>query len=180
LLTASRPIVHSNGEGPIAGTMIVGRWLDEAFTQSFKEMSLVNVRLHPIGEKELPLKDVQLLKQLTPATPYNFEAVDDEMLRVSSTFPGISSRAALLVQVDVPRDISARGRYALLLMRWLAILAGFMILFLVTTALRRMVTGPLGELTRHVTSIGQKSDLASIVPSPRSDEVGTLTANSAR
>jgi len=151
---------------------LCGRLPDNALTQPFRG---ANVQLRPIVENDLSPEDARILKMLTPESPYHFEIISDDILRVFTTFRTVSGRTPLLVQMDTPREISARGKIALLFVRWMAIFAGFMVLFIVTTTMRLTVVGPLTQLTRHVTSIGKEHDLSSLPVVPRMDEVGTLT-----
>ncbi|NIA14949.1 MAG: PAS domain S-box protein [Nitrospiraceae bacterium] len=173
MLVSSRPITTSISEGPLRGTLIMGRLVDDAFVAELAEQTLTTLKMWPIKAGWLPVEEEIQRGALSPAEPYAFVKTD-AMLRVYSTFPGILGEPALLVRVDVPRNIMAEGRDAVRLAGWSVIAVSMLLLLVVLVLLRRGVIDPISRLTTHVTAVGSATALTQIPRSQRRDEIGTL------
>ena len=96
LLLAASPILDGNGNGPTHGMVMLGRLLTPAAVRS-------------IG--------AQAQSDLSMLTPTAGAATDDlveteGVTRVSRTYRDIYGRPLMTLRVDVPREITARGRTA--------------------------------------------------------------------
>jgi sensor domain CHASE-containing protein len=54
LLITSSPILNSDGEGPVRGTLIFGRYLDEAELLRLASITHMSLTLHRLDNKQLP------------------------------------------------------------------------------------------------------------------------------
>jgi two-component system, NtrC family, sensor kinase len=175
MLVASRPIVTSENQGPIRGTVVMGRFLDESAVRALAERTRVPLALWSIGNDAVPPADRPVLRQLTAGTPLVCDGGDEaQALLAYATYPDIRGASALLLRAEVPKAISARGRSAMRTALISDVAAGAVILLLVWTALRVMVVGPLTKLMSHATRVGQQDDLTSQLDLPRHDEIGRL------
>ena len=173
MLVSSRPIVTSNSEGPIRGTLIMGRLVDEDYVDALAEQTLADLKVWPLKAGWLPVEEEIQRGALSPAEPYAFVKTANA-IQVYSTFPGISGEPALLVRVGVPRDIMKEGRDAVRSAGWSVIGVSMLLLLIVLVLLRRSVIEPISRLTAHVTTVGSATALIQLPHSQRRDEIGTL------
>jgi two-component system NtrC family sensor kinase len=174
MLVSSRPIVTTNNEGPIRGTLIMGRFLSEDSVQTLVEQTRVNFRLWPITGHAIPEAQREVLNDISDDQPLLISDHDNNLLLVYATFPDIQDNAALLVRADIPREISARGAAALRF-ALLSILVGAIVILLVLfVLLQRTVVAPMAKLTAHVVAIGKTDNLSARLSLPRRDEIGIL------
>jgi two-component system NtrC family sensor kinase len=174
MLVSSRPIVTTNNEGPIRGTLIMGRFLSEDSVQTLVEQTRVNFRLWPITGHAIPEAQREVLNDISDDQPLLISDHDNNLLLVYAIFPDIQDNAALLVRADIPREISARGAAALRF-ALLSILVGAIVILLVLfVLLQRTVVAPMAKLTAHVVAIGKTDNLSARLSLPRRDEIGIL------
>src|SRR4030042_457424 len=54
MLIASEPILTSDGEGPVRGSLVWGRYLDDTEVSGLAETTRLSLTVHPLSESELP------------------------------------------------------------------------------------------------------------------------------
>lgn len=175
MLVVSRRILHTNNDGPMRGTMIRGRLLDEGQIKSIAERTHVDMNLLRIPGQTLSPEAASAMQELSSGAPLSIREIDEgKALQVSSVMNGIDGSPALLMTSRIPRGISARGRTAMNIALASDLAAGLAILLLMWAALRRIVIGPLSRLTSHAIVVGKSDDLSKPIAMNRRDEVGTL------
>ncbi|MBZ4193750.1 MAG: HAMP domain-containing protein [Candidatus Contendobacter sp.] len=200
LLIVAKPVLTSNSAGPVRGSVVFGRFLDSAAISAqtqvrFKFAVLDGRPLNPeetaafhklIGVREpLTFDDFYLDNQ-----PSDFEKdvafhtlsnsgkirlrEGANVNRVYRVAPDLFGKPALLLQVETPRTISARGQSAINYALLSLFGAGLVILAGLIVALRRVVLAPLQKLTAYAAAVGQSSNLATFPAEVRRDELGVL------
>ena len=174
LLLSCRPILTSTGEGPVRGTVIMGRLLSDALVARVAERTAVDFDRWILEQEGPGAHDQDLVDQLTATTDPVLRAHDDETLWVYGTFPDLDRRPALMLRANVARDISARGadsvRYALVS----TIGSGLLLLLVLLGVIQRMVLTPIEKLTTHAVEIGATDDSDARIQLQREDEIGVL------
>ncbi|MCP4396655.1 MAG: HAMP domain-containing protein, partial [bacterium] len=175
MLIAARPILNSAHEGPVCGTLLMGRLLNESIVNTLVEQTRVDFQIFPIQTAALPEAIRDIPNQITTESPYLMKERGESELQVYTTVPDIQGNAALLLSATIPRKISERGvvttRVALLSI----LVAGVLILLIILALLRQIVLKPISSLTDHTLSIGKTGDLSARTAVARSDEIGVLS-----
>ncbi len=170
LLVAAKPILHSNREGPVRGAVILGRFLDVA---AIAEQTQVRLAISILDGRPLEPEETAVIGELTPTGGTVIRELA-ETNRVYRVLPNVFGQPALLLRVEVPKTISARGqnaiRYALLSLFG----AGAIIMIALIIGLRRMVLAPIQKLTQHAVTVGHSGDLNARLTLERRDELGVL------
>lgn len=177
MLIAARPILPSNGEGDVLGTLIVGRFLSEALIKELSRQSSVEIAVWSLdGSAELPASEEAVLARVNSATEPVSEERSADLLDVYTKLHDLRSASSLLVRAQVRRDISGHGvraaRYGLLS----TLSAGLLMLLVLLAVLQRIVVSPLGRLTDHAVKIGHSEDTHAHIDlaDGRKDEIGIL------
>jgi two-component system, NtrC family, sensor kinase len=158
LMLAAAPILDGGGHGPARGMVILGRLLSPAVLES-------------IG--------AQAQAQLTKLGPQADGAAEqllegDSVTRIYRVFNDVYGRPIMTLRVDVPRDITARGRTAVTYATACLVTAAVIVLILLVLVLNRTILNPLGVVTRHAVAVGEHSDLTTRLDLQRTDEFGVL------
>ena len=174
MLISSRPILTSNDEGPVRGSLIMGRFINEGFVKTLVDQTQVSFKVFPIQGNSLPEAIKEIPAQLTNQSPYLIEKKGDDHLMIHTSFPDIKGKAALLISAKIPRKISAKGytvtRYVLISIS----ISALVVLIAMLLFLHRIVLNPITDLTDHALSIGKSGDLSERLSMRRKDEIGTL------
>jgi len=174
LLVASRPIMTSENTGPIRGTLIVGRFLDERQVQQLIERTRVEFALWPANSAELPPAARRELALLGPESPLRVDSSDSRRLSAYTLLRDVSGQPALLLRADVPRLISQQGRSAILWAQGTLLSSGAIVMALLWLQLHRWVVRPLERLRRHAAAVGADGSLSQRLNMRRRDEIGEL------
>ena len=170
LLVAARPILTSAREGPVRGSLVFGLFLDPTAIADQARVQLTAVAL---GAEPLPPEEAAVVGELGDKAE-SIVREGDGMDRVYRVLPDIFGRPALLLRVDVPKAISARGQAAVRYAQTSLLVAGFLVLAVLLIGLRYLVLEPIRRLTAHAVTVGQGGDPAAHLSLARQDELGTL------
>jgi methyl-accepting chemotaxis protein len=133
LMISSRPIIHSDGTGPIGGTILMGQYLDSRIIQSISANTHLPLTLSGPVTGELSAEFKQASAQLTAENPVFVNPVNDKTIAGYSFIKDINGGPLLVLRVERPRDIFAEGQNTLTY--FLIALAVFSLLFIITVML---------------------------------------------
>lgn len=176
MIIASQPILTSNGEGPINGTLIMGRYLDDEFIASLEERTKFVITIERLDTGNLPGDFETAFESLQEQeegsihiTPLNEERIAGYRLLTD-----VNGDPALLLRVDMQRDVHAQGESTLQLL--IISLAGLGVVFVILTLLiiERLVLARMFQLSEGVAEIGASGDLSQRLTFPGRDEISQL------
>ena len=149
-MISSRPILDSQGRGPIAGTLVIGRHLDEARVLEIGRRINGVLRIEPVDPDQAPSKMDGIGYQDSPVL---IRPVDGETLLAFKTIEDIRGSPSILLEARLPRDIHQRGmeiiRYLMVAIVLTSLVFGGVILLF----LERSVLSPLAVITSSVDEI---------------------------
>ena len=174
MMVASRPILTSKNEGPMAGVLIFGRRITDETVAKLRKQTGVQFEIKDPASKELTAQERTGMAAALQADAPAEELLDANHLAVRGVIRGLKNEPMMLVETTGERGISKQGRGALAFATWSVIASGVLTLGLLVLALRWMITRPLGALTRYATHVGESGYKLGTVDLKRSDEIGTL------
>ncbi|NPV90040.1 MAG: response regulator [Firmicutes bacterium] len=175
VLISSRPVLNSQGEGPIGGTAITGRYLDETEIESITERADMSLRLELYdGRDTLPADYQNALLHLSRETPIHVQPLNEQEVAGYTLLTDLFNRPAFIFRVEEPRTVYQQGKASLYYLM-LAIL-GASLVFCVTSLLllQRVVLRRLSQLSGSVTDIATRGAFSGRVPVSGSDELAQL------
>ncbi len=173
LMLSSQPIVTSDGEGPVAGTMIMARFLDPEVLTDLGERVLLPVSIVPV--ENYPSLLPSSPESSLPATTTTTEIIDTKHIAGSTLIRDIEGQPALLLSVVVPRDIYDRGiittHYFLISITILLLLATVLINLL----LAKTVTARVNRVGTYIGDVAGKGELSKTLPVKGNDELAHIS-----
>jgi PAS domain S-box-containing protein len=173
-LVDSRPILASDGAGPIAGTMIMGHLLDAAEIQHLADLTLMPVEAQTLSSAKLSPDFRVAAAAISNGSPRFIHPFDAESLAAYQVLDDIYGRPAIIIRVLLPRTIYEQGHTSLLQFLLLLIAAGFVFGAATLYLLERFVISRIANLTENFTQIGASGDLAARLDVPGHDELAFL------
>jgi sensor domain CHASE-containing protein/GAF domain-containing protein len=176
MLVSSRPIVTSEGKGPIRGTLVMGRYLN---TEALKELQdrtkLPNIALEKFNGTQLP-PDFQSAKQaLTQQRTVSVvQPLNGDSVAGYTVLKDLSGQPAFILQVTEPRDIYAQGQSSLTYLILATLLMGLAFSIIILLFLEKSILSRLGYLSARVSRIGTSGISADRVVLPGDDELTDL------
>ncbi len=174
IFISSRPILTSEDKGPAMGTVIFGRYLNSREVERMQKATQLSLITRPFNDVNLPgdfqaIKHSLLKNNLIYVQPLSADSIAGYAL-----IKDIYDDPALILKVDMPRDIYEQGRrsisYSILSLLVVRLALGGIAFYL----LEKQVLSRLAHFTRSVTNIGTSGDLSKRVPETGKDELFTL------
>lgn len=160
LLWAARPILNSYGEGPPAGVLVMGRWLDEEAVGALSERTLLDVRILPADGALLEATELR-----------------GDTLLVRRPLLTVGGTEGYLVELAIPRDVYRRGETVSNALLVAVVVGGGTFGVALFLLIERFVVRRLRNLGRAMASLGQERGLAERLPHYGGDEVGRLAGD---
>lgn len=174
VLLSSRPIVTSKREGPIRGTMIMGRFLDAAEIAGLAERMQVSLKAWPVNDIQMPDDVRNQLAILRNREGASCQAASTELLHAYSILEDSHEEPVLIFRLDMPREITRQGLISARIATACGLFGGLVTLFVVGCALQCRLIRPLQQIVTHAVQVGRCDDLKARLCIQRNDEIGTL------
>ncbi|HXJ04348.1 MAG TPA: response regulator [Candidatus Acidoferrum sp.] len=176
MLVASRPIVHTNGEGPVRGVMVTVRYLDGSELARLGARTHLALTVYRFDGDGLPPDFVKARLQLDGPGATTFVPLSGWLMGGYKVVPDIYGNPAMIVRAEIPRVIYRQGRTGEIyfLGTMLVIVVGFGLL--VQFLLEKSVMSRLGALSSSVGRIALSSNAADRVNFRGVDEIASLGA----
>ena len=173
MLITSQPILTTNGTGPVAGSMILGRFLDSDMVTQLRRRTEVDLVWHSL-DQHADFHSVETKKLLESDVGAVSVAVSDDVIDARSLLHDINDEPILVLHASMPRSISALGSRALngaLLFLAIAVVIVTAVIWLL---LRNIIVKPLESLAGHITNIRKSGDLSRKWQINRRDEIAAV------
>ncbi len=172
MLFSSRPILTSQDGGPIAGTLIMGQFLDNNRMDRLRERTEVEMSWQPVSTDQAGLPIVRTLDANTPALMQHLATPDS--ITSFGVLNDLFDRPLLILEAMTPRRLSALGNQTVSAALLFFSLAGIVVAGVTWLLLRNTIVLPLEGLARHITRIRESGNLSQKMNSTRPDEIGAL------
>ncbi|MBE9123466.1 PAS domain S-box protein [Tychonema sp. LEGE 07199] len=174
ILIASRPIVSTKNTGPIRGTLIFGRNLDAVAIARISKITRLPLIVHTVNEAQLPADFVEAREKLSAKKPILVRRVSEDLMAGYTMIRDIYDRPALLLRVDIPREIYRQGQISLLYLLVSVTLAGIGFVGCTLLLLEYLVLSPLSGLASSVNRVSSSQDLSMRLQVTGEDELSDL------
>jgi sensor domain CHASE-containing protein/two-component sensor histidine kinase len=169
------PILTTKYKGPMKGTLIFGRYFDDALLNSFKEATHSSLLMYRVDTDMPPdfqakFKSFSENPKITIVEPLSEE-------RVAGYFGllDISGKPALIMRADFPRELYSRGERTLNNMYFFLLLTGLLTGAGVKFALDRLFVSRLIEIDNFVTQVRSEKDFSRRLYLKDNDELYRLS-----
>jgi PAS domain S-box-containing protein len=174
MLISSQPILPTNGKGSIRGTLIFGRYVDDETIKKLARINRLPVTMYGMNAPQMPADFQAVRSALSEQRPILVRSRNEDTISGYAQIKDIYGKPALLLRVDVPREIYKQGqtrqRYLIVTLLFVGLVFGGVTLLLV----ERLVLSQLAALSAGVRKIGASSDLSLRVSTQGKDELSSL------
>lgn len=111
MMLNSRPIVTSQVKAPIRGSLILGRYLNANEIEKLARTTRLAISLHRLdGRVKLPPRLGVIREKLSIETPIFVQPQSEHLISGYTLLNDLSGNPAMLVQVNMPREIHRQGQ----------------------------------------------------------------------
>jgi len=167
MLLTLAPILDGNGGGPHRGAVLMGRLLTPKRIAQLAEQAQVKLAVRMMrranGEAAKPEGPLS-------TTVVRYADKNDVFRQVADIY----GRHALMLKIEVPRSVTAKGVAATRFALASLLIAGVLVLLVLILTIRQMILRPVSRMTRHAVRIAEQDDLTIRLKLDRDDELGVL------
>ena len=175
LLVVSRPIVKTNGEGPIRGSWLTARYLESGGDlRALEKTTNFSLSIHRVDGGQLPSDFEEARSHLSGAGATYVRPMNAKLLGGYTLLNDIYGKPALILRAEMPRVIYQQGRLSQLYFVVALFIAGIVFGGVVQLLLEKSVVSRLSSLNDSVRRIANSGDASARVHSEGRDEIANL------
>jgi PAS domain S-box-containing protein len=175
LLVVSRPIVKTNGQGPIRGSLLSARYLESGGDlRALEKTTNFSLSIHRVDGEQLPSDFEEARLHLSEARATYVRPMNEKLLGGYTLLNDIYGKPALILRAEMPRVIYQQGRLSQLYFVGALFIAGIVFAGVVQLLLEKSVVSRLSALNDSVRTIANSGDAAARVHSEGRDEIADL------
>jgi len=174
VLLDSRPVLTTNSEGPIVGTIVMGRSLDADEILRLSEMTHVSVDVERLDSPTLAADFREAANELPDSSSTLVKPQGKASVGAYREFKDVNGKPAIILRVLVPRDIYQQGQTTMLQFLLLLLAAGLTFGAVTLYLLERTVLSRVANMSEGITQIGTSGDLSARLTVTGKDELAFL------
>jgi PAS domain S-box-containing protein len=171
LLVAFSPILTSQKQGPARGTLIMAHVLNEDKLEQLSATLMLNVTIHRTDRMDAISKLAGIVQDLSKGPTHVVRICDDQTLEVYGLVSDCEGLPALLVQVNLPRDIHREAIKTTILVAILLAITGVLVILSVLLLMRKLVLAKLEGLSRSINRVTRTGDFSTAITCEGNDEL---------
>jgi sensor domain CHASE-containing protein len=176
LFLCSTPIVKSNKDGPIDGTLIVGRFLNKERLNYFENITQLSISIHPLLFNSTPVLSHDRFSDILEKKIF-IQPINATFIVGYAVLDDISGVPILLLGVGSNRDVYNQGLNVLQNLFIFLFITTFFLVIVTILILDKFVTSRLTILSKSVGEIQNFKDLSKHIEITGSDEISNLGKN---
>lgn len=174
IMIASQPILTSEGAGPVRGTVIFGRYLNDENIGKLSEISRLPLMIKKYNDEVMPT-DFKIARSfLSNQTPIWVNPLNQQTMGGYTILKDIYGQPALLLRVAIPRTSYQQAQISQRYLIISLLLVGIVFSGVTLLFLEKLVLTRLTSLSRDVKNIGSTGDLSRRVLVLGKDELSSL------
>ena len=173
LLISSQPILTSEGKGPVRGTLIMGRFLDSELAR-MSEMTKLPLISHRINDSNMTSDFAAAQSSVLGENPTLVKPLSEKSIAGYALIRDVYGGPALILRVDMPRDIYQQGRTTIYYFALFIVLIGLIFAATMVFLLDKTFLSKIARLSLDVRNIGLSGDVSTRIPIAGKDEISSL------
>ena len=174
MIVSSWPIRTSEETGPIRGTLIFGRYLDDNEIKRLAKKTNLSLTISRLDTRDLPLDQLKLLSSSSGNPPVTVRALSQQRIGGYTIIKDIYGTPAVLFNIYMTRDIYQRGRTSLFYFILSLTATGLVFTVVTIVLLDKQILSRLFSVNNSIINIRESGDLSLRVPMTGKDELSSL------
>jgi PAS domain S-box-containing protein len=175
VLFSSRPIITSDGKGPVRGTLVFGLYMNKAEIARIEKKFRTSLKLLPIQGNPASQEVSQAMGSITPANPYYIHPISNDFMSGFTPLKDFSGNPAILLKMSCRRDIHRQGMASLSYLIASLALAGLVFTLVNLLITERAIISRMMALSSSVRNVSSMDAAAGSVTIPGRDEISGLS-----
>jgi len=174
ILVVSKPFMNTIKNAKVNGTVILGKFVTDAFIERLAELAGVDFRFSVIAGGNLTPHEMDVLSRITTQSEVYINQLGANLLQLYTVFENVDGKPGLLIRTHATKDFSAKGLQSMNTTLLVMFVAGLSTVLVSVTLLQFVIIAPINKLIKHFIAIGRNEDTSARLSMSRRDEIGTL------
>ncbi len=175
MIISSWPILTSERKGPVRGTLIMARSLDNFKIRQFAEITKLSLVLYKIGDQQMPLDISKAGVSLSEETPIIVKQLNNNIIAGYALFKDIFGKPVLILRVDQPRTVYKQSLFTIHHLIVSLFIIGVIFAIVAILLMEKFVLHRLVKLSRDVKQVASAGNFSQRVSADGSDELSNLS-----
>jgi len=183
LLVAAQPILNHDRTSPSRGTLLMGRYLNDAEIKQLEGLTQSLVTVYPFQDVQLP-SDFRTVRNELSKEASNSKTsaqllilvrpLSNQRIAGYTLLRDIDGQPGLLLRLDMPRDIYQQGKQGLRYLLGAVLVLGFAFGLVTLWLIKKSILSPLARFSADVRYICASGDLSRRLLTSSRDELSPL------
>jgi len=174
MLIVGRPILTSFGEGPSAGTLILGKYIDSSYISSLEERTQTSLSLYTLNE-EMPSDFQDAFDEAASDEGNAVKILGNDRVAGYFILRNTTGEPVALMRADYPRDLYAQGKKTLIYIYGFLLLSGLVIGTATKFSLDRLLVSRLITIDSFLEKVKREKDISKRLEVEGEDEIHRLS-----
>jgi signal transduction histidine kinase len=174
LLISSLPILTSQHEGPIHGTLIMGCFLDSEEIEYLSQTVHLSLSLSRFNDSEINSDFYAARQSLSKENPVFAQPLNADTVAGYALLTDVYENPFLVLRATMPRDIYKQGEATVAYFLMAQIVTGIVTGVAVLLILQRYFVSPVDKLATEVKNIGKSQNFSEQLSLDSKDELSVL------
>jgi PAS domain S-box-containing protein len=176
MLVSSRPILTSESEGPIRGSLVMGRFLDQDEIERLSGITHRPLSIYSFDDPSMPSDFNEARISLLKNRTLYVKPLTEESIAAYKVLNDIYGNPAIILRVESSRELYQQGKATMLYFIESILAIGIVFGVVTLLFLERSVLSPLSGLSNNVSRIEISGDLSErvLIKEKENDELGNL------
>ncbi len=177
MLITSQPILTSAKQGPPRGVLIFGRYINANTRDNLEKLTRFTIDIQPLNSQNSSRENQWARQKLSIQHPVLVQPINENLLVGYLLLTDVYNQPALILRVELPREIYRQGHRSQQYLMTTIILLGLLFGGVSVLLLERFVLARLTYLSQGVSQIQANRDLSLRLSVSGQDEISDLTQN---
>ncbi|MBD0378786.1 EAL domain-containing protein [Paenibacillus sedimenti] len=174
LIAASYPVLTSNNEGPVHGTLVFARFLDSNYIRYISEKADIPMTISIVDPSfRPPAQATAITISKNRSFPFWTES-DESTIKSFTLLPDVDNKPAILLQFMKPRELYQEAQRSIMFYMFFFGLSGLVFFFIISYVLQRTIFARLNHTIGGMNVIKTKQDFSIRIRESGRDEITQL------
>lgn len=175
MFVSSWPVLTNEGEGPIQGSLIMGRYFDEEKIHEIEAITKLKISVYLVDDPQLPREYQKAIESLSTGLSMFIQPINSTNIAGYTLFNDIDGAPSLIARVDVSRAIYSQGLATMNFFIIILFFVLFIFAVIVFILLEKIVVKRLYKLSKDIEKISlHNSFTGRLNESDTRDEISDL------
>ncbi len=176
VFVSSRPILQSEKNGPIRGTLIMGRVLTDEYIEDLEKIIGVPFEVW-VESNNVVSDEMYTLKNKLKNTPNNIyvDDTDNSIMRSYVLLYDLNGNDSIIIAADFPKEIIHKAVAVVESLIVMLVLWSLLLFVLLYLCMGKLVLNPVHAIIAHIRKAKESNDLSMMMEWDKKDEIGELS-----